>query len=227
MHGPLFPQKAFTAAPHTFHTLCVCSSSWVHKMNGVIDCLVCCLSNSSVGGPFITEHYTARTNILLDEREECGGISVLNLHQEALSYYSFGPPKHPVTFNLPASVVLSFAKFTLINLYFNSWTSNDGRVIYKILGTDVPYNGSDAIRGTGNSGSDGSDGSDADVTGIRGMVLPGMVLSHTIESGDQAEAVFSTLTCTGTGIDDGKDDDSAIWLDGFVEDEFVEDEFEQ
>ena len=72
-------------------------------------------------------------------------------------------------------------------------------------------NGSDAIRGTGNSGSDGSD---ADVTGIRGMVLPGMVLSHTIESGDQAEAVFSTLTCiTGTGIDDGKDDDSAIWLD--------------
>ena len=142
MHGPLFPQKTFTAAPHTFHTLCVCSSSWVHKMNGVIDCLVfhtCCLSNSSVGGPFITEHYTARTNILLDEREECGGISVLNLHQEALSCYSFGPPKHPVTFNLPASVVLSFSKFTLINLYFNSWTSNDGRVIYKILGTDVPY----------------------------------------------------------------------------------------
>ena len=123
---------------------------------------------------------------------------MLNLHQEALSCYSFGPPKHPVTFNLPAraSVVLSFAKFTLINLYFNSWTSNDGRVIYKILGTNVPYNGSDAIRGTGNSGSDGSDGSDADVTGIRGMVLPGMILSHTndtIESGDQAEAVFSIL----------------------------------
>ena len=106
---------------HIPSTPCVCAP--VAKMNGVIDCLVChpcSLSNSSVGGPFFTEHYTARTNILLDEREECGGISVLNLHQEALSCYSFGPPKHPVTFNMPASVVLSFSKFTLINLYFNS-----------------------------------------------------------------------------------------------------------
>ena len=47
-----------------------------------------------------------------------------------------------------------------------------------------------------------NDGSDA--TSIQGgMVLPGMVLSHTIESGDQAEVVFKTLTDIDDGTDDG------------------------
>ena len=94
-----FWRVALSSLRRRLQQLCVCSSSWVHKMNGVIDCLVChpcCLSNSSVGRPFITEHYTARTNILLDEMEVCGSISV---PRSNLLLFIRSPPKHQVTSN--------------------------------------------------------------------------------------------------------------------------------
>ena len=51
-------------------------------------------------------------------------------------------------------------------------------------------------------GNVGFDGYDA--TSIRGgMVLPGIVLSHIITSGDQIEAVFTMFTGTDVGTDDG------------------------
>ena len=142
MHGLLFPHHSFAGAPHSFNALRVCSSIGVHKIKGVIYCCMwhpCRLCNSAVGLPLVTVDYTTRTYVVLDEGEECGGVSVLHLHQEAFSCSSFCAAKHPVTFHDPASVELPFAELALIYFDFNSWPSNDSWVIYEILCTYVPH----------------------------------------------------------------------------------------
>ena len=111
-------------------------------MERVVDsqiCVACCSCQLVVGAPLVTQHYTSRPHMLGDKGKQGCSISLLHLHQKALSAASLNPTKHPVSTHNSATVVLSLPEFTFIDFNFNPWPANHSRMSQKVLRTNITY----------------------------------------------------------------------------------------
>ncbi|KAL5500216.1 hypothetical protein EMCRGX_G011737 [Ephydatia muelleri] len=76
------------------------------------------------GAPFVTENCTSQPHMLGDKGKQGCSISLLHLHQKALSAASLNLTKHPVFIHNSATVVFSLPKFAFIDFNFCPWPAN-------------------------------------------------------------------------------------------------------
>ena len=76
------------AAPYTLHTLCMCSSGGINKMERVVHsqmCVSCGSCELVVGAPLITEHYAPWSDTLGNDRRQGCRLSTSTKTQTPLA----------------------------------------------------------------------------------------------------------------------------------------------
>ncbi len=112
-HGMIYTR--LYCPPKLFHTLCVSTCTGVDVMLVVIDTFmyICMFLQHFVAGPFISPDITSWLHILLNDREQCACLAILDMHKPDIRFVHVHS-KNPFPFTYILAKALTAPHFWFI-----------------------------------------------------------------------------------------------------------------